>query len=142
MDEPPATTQPERNPDTHSAHQRETFRQIILPILIGSIVIIALIIAVIYAGFSGNAQLSRWADISLVWVLLPLIMFSLLFLVLLIGLTIGITRLLHVFPIYTYRLLLFIRNVQSRINSGTDLAVQPILRINSLLASARILLRR
>jgi hypothetical protein len=142
MSETPPTNQPERNLDTYAVHKQETFRQVILPTVIGLIVIIAMTVAVIYAGFSGNAQLSRWADISLVWVLLPAMMFSLLFLVLLVGLTIGVTKLLYVIPIYTYRLQLLIRNAQTRINKATDLAVEPVLRVNSFLARARTLLRR
>lgn len=142
MSESPPTTPPERNLDTYAAHKRETFRQITLPTVIGLIVIIALSVAVIYAGFSGNAQVSRWADISLMWVLLPIIMFSLLFLALLVGLTYGVTKLLYVIPTYSYRLQLFIRNAQTRINTATDLAVEPVLRVNSFLARIRILLRR
>lgn len=142
MSETPPTTPPERNQDTYVAHKRETFRQITLPALIGSIVIIALSVAVIYAGFSGNAQVSRWADISLIWVLLPVMMFSLLFLVLLVGLTYAVTKLLYALPIYAYRLQLFIRNAQTRIYAATDLAVEPVLKTNSFLARARALLRR
>lgn len=142
MSEPPSTLQPERNPDTHAAHRRDVFRQITLPTLIGLIVIIALTAAVIYAGASGNSQVSRWADVSLIWLLLPSTIISLLFVAILAALAFLITRLLHIFPIYAYRLQLIFRDIQSKIETGTDIAVEPVLKINSFLARARALLRR
>lgn len=134
--------QPQRNPDTYAAYKRDVFRQITLPTLVGLIVILGLSIAVIYAAASGNSQVSRWADISLVWLLLPVIFLSLLFLALLVGITFLITRLLHIFPVYAYKVQIFFNQAQTWIKSGTDIAVEPILKINSFLASARTLLRR
>lgn len=142
MSETPPTAQPERNPDTYAAHKRDVFRQITLPTLIGLIVIIGLTIAVIYAGASGNNQVSRWADISLIWLLLPVTFLSLLILAFLVGTTILFTKLLYVFPIYAYKVQIFIREAQTKIKSATDMAVEPVLKINSFLASARTLLRR
>jgi hypothetical protein len=136
------TAQPERNPQTHAAHKREVFLQIILPILIGSIILIALVVGVIYAGATGNGQVSRWADISLVWLLLPGILSALFLLVFLTILTIGLTRLLHVFPIYAYRMQLLIFKFETSVTKATDMAVEPVLKINSFVASARRLLRR
>jgi hypothetical protein len=136
------TTQPERNPETHAAHRREVFLQIILPILIGSIILLTLVGVIIYAGISGNSQVSRWADISLVWLLLPSIMFALFLLLFLVVLTIGLTRLLHVFPFYAYRLHFLVFKIENKIKKAADMSIEPILKINSFMASARRLLRR
>jgi hypothetical protein len=136
------TIHPERNPETMAAHRREVFRQITLPTLIGLIILFALVFLVIYASVSGNSEISRWADVSLIWLLLPSILFALLFLVILIGLTYGLTRLLHVLPFFAYRMQLFIFKIQTRIKSGSDSVVEPILKINSFMARARRLLRR
>ena len=142
MNQSPPTLPPERNPDTHAAHKRDVFLQITLPTLIGLVVILALTVAVIYAGASGNNNVSRWADISLVWLLLPSTFVSLLFILLLAGLTYGITKVLHILPFYFYKLQLLIRDIQTRIMTGTDIAVEPVLKINSFLARTQTLLRR
>lgn len=136
------TIQSERNPETHAAYRREVFIQIILPTLIGSIIVFAMAVVVIVAGASGNSQVSRWADISLVWLLLPSIMLALLFLIFLILLTIGLTRLLHALPIFAYKLQFYVFLLQSKIKNAADLSVEPIMKINSFIASARRLFRR
>jgi hypothetical protein len=136
------SSQPQRNPETHAAYKRSVLRQVTLPTLIGLLVLIALVAIVIYAGASGDAQVSRWADISLIWILLPCTLFALLILLFLLALTIGLTRLLSILPAYTYRLQLLIFRIQAGIESGTNKVAAPILKLNSLLASARKLLRR
>lgn len=136
------TALPKRNPETHAVHKREVLLQIILPIVFGSIILLTLTGFVIYAGLSGNSQVSRWADISLVWLLLPSIIFALLLLSFLVVLTIGLTRLLNILPIYTYRLQFLVFKLGNKIKRATDISVEPILKINSFMASARRLMRK
>lgn len=135
------TIQSERNPDTAAIHRREVFRQITLPTLIGLIILITLVVLVIYAGASGNDQISRWADVSLIWILLPNILLAILVLIILIVLAIGLTRLLHVFPIFAYKAQLFFFKVRDQVKIGMDMAVAPILKFNSFMAGLRRLLR-
>jgi hypothetical protein len=136
------TAQPQRNPETHAAYKRSVLRQVTLPAIIGLLILIGAASFVIYAGASGNAEVSRWADISLIWVLLPCTLFALLILLFLLALTIGLTRLLSILPTYTYRLQLLIFRIQARIERGTNMVAAPIVKLNSLLASTRKLLRR
>jgi hypothetical protein len=136
------TAQPERNPETHTAHKREVALQIILPTMIGLTLLVALSAIVIYAGASGNNEVSRWADISLVWILLPCILAALLFLIILVVLTIGLTKLLSVIPAFAYKLQSAVFKAETSVKKATDLVVRPFVKYNSLKAGARRLLRR
>ena len=62
---------PERNPVTHQKHRQEVLRQITLPLLLGLAVLLTLAILVVITGFQGGEQVSIWADISTVWLIMP-----------------------------------------------------------------------
>ena len=63
-------------------HRRQRFWQIILPIVLFCLLIG---VAGVYTIFAGKAISRLWADVSIIWLILPLLFFVLLFLVLLIG---------------------------------------------------------
>ena len=76
MDEKPEFVLPERNPKTHAAHRKEVGWQITLPLIIGCLLLALLMTGVIWSAAGANPELRRWADISLVWTLLPALFFG------------------------------------------------------------------
>jgi ABC-type dipeptide/oligopeptide/nickel transport system permease component len=126
----------ERNPVTQRAHGRQTMWQIVLPLVIGAFAAIAL---GVLAGLAGADQTSRWADISLIFMIVPALLATLLFVVLFAGLNYGLFRVLKAIPPLARRVQDVFGQVEQRIRTGADMAAEPFLRIQSLLAAARSL---
>lgn len=135
----PSTKLPnsERNPKTHVAHKREVFWQITLPLLIGILLMIAAMIAIILSATQPVTDVSRWADVSLMWMILPSLFFALILLAITVGLVIAISQLLKVVPRYAYILQLYFEQGKGKISQLTQLMVEPILRVSSFWAAAR-----
>jgi hypothetical protein len=130
---------PERNPETHKAHSRQVLWQVTVPLAIG--VILALVFAVL-ATMAGPAEASLWADISLIFILIPLMVVALLFIALFAAMGYGVYRLLQILPLYARRAQVFVFKLGQRVRTGSDLAVEPILRIHSFRAGVRALRRK
>lgn len=130
---------PERNLVTQKAHGRQVLWQITLPLVLG--VVIVLVLAVLTARAS-EADASLWADISVIFLLIPSMVVALLFLFLVAGLIFALFRLLQLLPRYAFIAQNFVYKVENRARSGADLAVEPILRYQSFVAAMRTLFRR
>jgi uncharacterized membrane protein YjgN (DUF898 family) len=83
---------------TVRAHKRQLAWQILVPFL----VVTALVIAVAVLVATGAASTNRnWADVSTIWLIAPMLMVALLFVIVLGLLIYGIARLMQVTPRYT-----------------------------------------
>ena len=142
MENKPKFQLPERNPATHAAHRREVFWQITFPLIIALIMILGLVTGVIFAGFKGVGEVSRWADGSLIWLLLPALVVVLVMLFILSGVVYLITRLLAVLPGYARLAQNFFYLVQVRVKSISDKLVEPVLKLRSFKAGADALRRK
>jgi hypothetical protein len=133
---------PERNPVTHAAHRREVFWQITFPLILTLLILLGLAAFVIYTGFQGAGSVSRWADISLIWLLLPAVVVTLVVLLILIGLVYLISKLLGVFPGYARLVQNYFHLAQVRTRSIADKVVEPVLKLRSLKAGADVLRKK
>jgi hypothetical protein len=120
-----------RNPITHKFHRRETIWQIIAPLVVGISIILGLGIWAIVTVAQGG-DVSQAADTSLIFLLIPVLILSLIPLALLGGLVYGMFRLLKILPPKFYLVQGLFLKVQERVKQGADIAVEPILRINSI----------
>lgn len=127
---------------THAAHRREVFWQITFPLILALLILLGLAGFVIYAGFQSSAGVSRWADVSLIWLLLPAVVATLIVLVILSGLVYLVSKLLGVFPGYARLVQDYFYLVQVRTKSIADKLVEPVLKIRSYKAGADVLRRK
>ena len=130
---------PERNPVTQKAHGRQVLWQVTLPLALG--VIVVLVLAVLVA-MAGEAEASLWADISIIFLLIPTILVALLFLIVLVGLIYALVKILQILPRYALIAQNFTYKVERRARSGANRAAEPILRYHSFVAAVRTLFRR
>jgi uncharacterized membrane protein len=129
----------QRNPITYQAHRRQAFWQIYLPLIVFTILVIATIVLVIIAN---NEQVSKWADISLIFVI-SITMVA--FLVVIVGLAFSVVytrRLLRATPYFFFNAQRFIYLVEIRVKRVSNVSVEPILKINSFFAGAGALRRK
>jgi hypothetical protein len=92
---------PRPDRESYLKHKRETNRQILLPVILSSLLIVALFVLVAYSTFTPNGDVERWAAISTIWIVIPLMFSLLVVLALLVGMVYGMQRLLKTTPDYT-----------------------------------------
>jgi hypothetical protein len=126
-----------RNPKTHAIHKREVFWQITMPLLVGILLILAAVGAIVFSTLQPITEVGRWASVSLMWLILPALIFALLFLALVAGLIYAVSFLLGVIPHYTLMIQLYIEQARSKIGQLLDLSTEPILRLRSMWAVIR-----
>jgi uncharacterized membrane protein YobD (UPF0266 family) len=135
-DEFPFTKEP--NPVTQLSHRKQVLWQITIPLVIG--VVIILIVAILVT--TGSPQTaSLWADISLIWLIIPVMIASLILLVLLAGLAYAVIWLVRTIPGYALQAQNFMIMIAGQVERLGDMIVEPILRVNAFLASLQALSR-
>jgi len=129
----------ERNPITYRKHRRETFLQITLPMLIGALI---LLIFALLSTQMGAGEIRVWADISLIWLIIPVIVLTLLMFVLLVGSVYGITMLIQMLPVYSFRMFKAWIQLRAIVRITTDRIVEPVLRVNGFSSGSQTLWRQ
>ena len=127
----------ERNPLTHAAHKREVFWQITLPLLLGILLILAVVGAIIFSVIQPVTDVERWADVPLIWLILPSLFFALLLLAILAGLVFAVSYMFRIIPPYALVVQLYFEQAKSKIEQLLNMSAEPFLRINSLWAAIR-----
>jgi hypothetical protein len=128
-----------RNPITHQRHRREVFWQITFPILAVSVIL--LLFAVLATGLSAE-KASTWADISIIWMIIPTLILSLLTMIFLAAAVYLTLRLLHILPFYFFKGQNWFLLVNLRIGRIGDNLAEPFLRLSSWKAGAGTLSRQ
>ncbi len=122
----------ERNPVTHRRHRREVFWQVTVPIAIGAILVAAL---AFLATYTTPDQVGIWADVSAIWLIVPVMIVTLLSLVFLIaGIYLNI-RLIQILPFYSRRVQEWFSLAAIQVGRLDNIAVEPVLRLHTLKAS-------
>jgi predicted membrane protein len=109
-------------PDDHPtirAHKRQFAWQILAPV----IVIAGLVIAgAVLVTTGGRARTGVWADVSLIWLLIPALLLAFVFLAVIITVIYGMGKILQIIPRYSWKAQGFFNRVSSgtrRVADGT-----------------------
>lgn len=141
----PDLTERLKTPPAHYSyrkHRKQVMRQIVLPVILSAIALVALIVWISISTFTQGGDVGRWAAISTIWVVIPMLIGGLVVLAILVGLIYGMSRLLDALPYYTGIAQDYILLARGYILRGADLAVKPIFAINEWLQSARAFFER
>lgn len=126
----------ERNPITSKIHRSQTIWQIYLPLVVGLIVVV---IVAVFAGLASTEAASRWADISLIFLIIPVMVAIILFLAFTSGFIYVVSKLIQVIPIYAFQIQEMLQMVSQRVRRGADLAVEPVMRVHAFKAALQTL---
>jgi amino acid transporter len=130
-----------RNPKTHKDHKRETFWQITFPLILG--VIFVLILAIItFLAATGNGPITQAADAALIFLIIPLMLFTLISMIVFAAITFGVIKLNSTLPLYSKQAHDALIRVRQQVQLGSDKAVAPILKIHGFFASLKALIRK
>lgn len=128
--------------ESYQRHRRQLTGQVILPIVLAALLFVASIVLISLATFRGSGDSARWAEISTMWIAIPVLIMGFVFLAVLVGIIYLLARLLGIAPIYTNRAQGFVQKLGIRIQRAADLPVRPILFLNGMGASIKALLGR
>ncbi|HEX7973228.1 MAG TPA: hypothetical protein VF498_02380 [Anaerolineales bacterium] len=129
----------DRNPATRKAHQREVLWQITVPLIVGLLALLALCVL---AAIGPAAVASRWADVSLIWLILPMFIVLLIIIAIFGGIAFGVIKLIGVLPIYSRKVQDLFVMIGAQVRRFSDMAVEPVLRVHGFKASLQRLRRR
>jgi len=126
-----------KNHTSYKNHQRQFWIQIFLPMILAILLVIAVAIAAGWAAFGGNGDSPRWAAISTIWLVIPVMVFSLIFLIILIGLVYLLARTLKISPPYTAKAQYYVNRATSAVKRFSDMATKPVLFLEGTKASLK-----
>lgn len=127
---------------SYKKHRRELTTQIILPIVLAVILIITTIVFINIATFRDGGDVARWAAVSTIWIVIPIMIGMLIFLAVLAGLIYLMARLLNVTPTYTGMLQDYVRKAAVYIQQAADAVVKPVISLEGFVASIKKFLGR
>lgn len=138
MDDVPLSAKKESNPVTMRKHQRETLWQITIPAIAGAVLLLSL---AVLASLGEPVGVSKRADTSLIFLLIPNMLCSFIFLVLLAAITYGVIRLIAVLPPYSRQLQDLFAAINLKVKEVMDKLAEPVLRVHGIRAALENLYR-
>jgi hypothetical protein len=136
METKPAKSNPISPPSpSFHLHKKQRFWQILAPILVGGLATLGAAAWMVRAVVVGNS-VSQYADTSLIWLILPVMMFGILFGLLLLGLIYAVAQLLHILPQYTFLVQQYAALIEAKLKLWTKKAMDPVITVESIKAAA------
>lgn len=123
-------------------HRKQRTTQIILPVALGILLMIGIIVLISLATFNSNGDVGRWAAISTMWIIIPVLIAGLILLAILIGLIYLMARALDALPHYTGIAQDYVYIAKSYIIRGADMAVKPIIALGGFIENVKAFLER
>ena len=116
-------------------HRKDLTWKIIFPVVLSTVLCIALIVLINIVTFRDNGDVARWAAVSTIWIVIPIIIGLLIILALLGGLVYLMAILLNVTPTYTGLAQDYVNKAVMYIKRASEAIVKPVIQLNGVLAS-------
>ncbi len=123
--------------ESYQRHRREVVTQIILPTVLAVLLCMVAGGLVTFATFKWSGDVNRWAAISTIWIVIPIMVGSLIFLAVLVGINYLLVRLLGITPRYTKIAQDFVQMLSLRIRQAADASVQPVMVLDEIGATIK-----
>ena len=123
--------------ESYKRHRKQLAWQIILPVVLAALLIVALIVLIYVTTFNQGGDVARWAAVSTIWIVIPIMIGMLIFIVLLGGLVYLMKKLLNIAPTYTSLAQDYVHKAVAYIKRGADAVVKPVFFIDGLGASIK-----
>lgn len=132
---------PENHP-SYKKHRHQFWIQIFLPMTLVILLITAVAVLTGIATFGEGGDSPRWAAISTIWLVIPVMIFGLIFFAILVGLIYLLARGLKGMPPYSSKAQYYVRRATSQVKRFSDMAAKPVLFLEGILASLKAILGR
>lgn len=118
---------------SYKLHRRQMVSQILLPVIVAGLLFIGMIVLIGLATFRGAVDVTRWAAISAIWIIIPIMIGGLIFLALFVGLIYLMGRALGILPRYTGLAQGYVYRARSYVIRAADLVVKPVFGVAGVL---------
>ena len=127
---------------SYKRHRKQTMNQIVLPVVLSALVMIALIVLISLSTFRADGDVGRWAAISTIWLVIPVMLAGLIVLAILVGLIYLMARGLQIIPTYTGLAQEYVAKARWHIMRGAHMIFKPFLVIEGWSASIQEFFRK
>jgi len=127
---------------SYQLHRKQRTTQIIFPMVISTLVLIGVIVLISLATFNSNGDVGRWAAISTIWIVIPILLAGLILLAILIGLIYLMARALGALPHYTGIAQDYVYIAQGYITRAADMVVKPVITLEGLIENVKAFFER
>jgi len=127
---------------SYQQHRKQRNIQIILPVVISILLLIGVVVLISLATFNASGEVERWAAISTIWIVIPIMVVGILILIVLGGLIYLMIRVLHIIPPYTAIAQDYVYRAQGYIIRAADMVAKPIIALNGYLENISAFFRR
>ena len=128
--------------ESYLKHRRQNVTQVLLPVILAAVLILAVAVWLAFAGLKGGGDVSRWGAISAIWVILPLMFAAFVFTAILAGLVYLMSRLHKILPHYTGQAQDLVYRIEGIIRRALDTSVKPVFGLQEVGAFLRALIGR
>jgi flagellar basal body-associated protein FliL len=133
---------PYENHASYRKHRKQAWLQIYVPILIIIILGFAMAFVMGSSAMKGQGDSQRWAAISTIWLVVPILIFSLVVIALLVSGIYLMMRLLKLIPPYSAKAQYLVNQTVQKTRYYADQSVKPVLFVEGVLASIKVFFRR
>lgn len=124
-----------RNPITQRQTRQQVLRQITIPVIVAVVILLVLIFLAVTALSPAGHRV--WADIALIWMISPAILFTLIMTVITGGSAYLVIKLISALPPLFYKIQNYARLFNVKTKQVGDKVIGPFVKVSSLRASAR-----
>lgn len=116
---------------SYARHKQQRFWQILLPVGFGALVILFVLGLVIWIAVETETggSVSQWADVSMIWLLLPAWLFAVVIAIFLFGFVALLARLLRILQIHSTKFQHLTNTVSNSLIAGANRLVAPIINV-------------
>ncbi len=114
-------------------YRRDVNRQIIFPIVVVTILGIGLTVFSAFSASRNDPGVGLWADISIIWLIIPMMVLALIVMALMLALVYGMRRLLKISPHYTGIVQEYVLWLSAEVKIWNEKITQPVISIKTWL---------
>lgn len=130
----PQQLQQRHNPASRARHRRQVFWQITLPAIVLGLGFVALCVL---AALGEGGKISQWADISFIWLIIPVFISSFVVLAIAAGLVYLALKLIEILPVGSFKALQQFQRLNSMLAGLNQRLTEPFIKAASAKASAK-----
>lgn len=126
-----------RLPDhpSYQRHKRQLWTQILLPMIVAALLLVLMTILTVRGAFQTGGDVARWAAISTIWLVLPVMLGGLIVVAVLGALIALVASGARLIPRYSYRIQRFFYRIEHGTKRAASMVHRPILFAQGLLSA-------
>jgi uncharacterized BrkB/YihY/UPF0761 family membrane protein len=127
---------------SYQLHRKQVWTQILLPILLTVLLLIAVIVLTSIATFRDNGDVGRWAAISTIWLVLPVMIAGIVLLIFLLAIIYLLARFISMIPPYSDQAQRFVYQIEGYVKRSTEMIVKPVLFVDLIKLQIKKIMER